>query len=73
MSNQSEGRYIAEPGRSNPEGSLDGAWRIRRVGPKDSPSRGGCIVARFQSDGRDACERWAAKYGHEIAWREEAK
>jgi hypothetical protein len=64
------GRYVAEPSpRSNPRGELMGAWRIRRVGPRDSIRSGGSIVARFVSDGRDACERWAHRFGRTLEWR----
>jgi hypothetical protein len=49
--------------RANPENRLDGAWIIRRVCVWDSIARSKRIVARFSTDGRDACERWAHKHG----------
>lgn len=35
---------------ANPQGRLDGAWIVRKGGPR------GKVVARFQADGRDQAE-----------------
>lgn len=62
--------YSAEPApRLNPDGYLDQAWRIVSyvVIPRE-PGEHPMVIfrkvtARFQADGRDACERWARAVG----------
>jgi hypothetical protein len=67
--------YRMEPARrANPENRLDGAWIVCRIHVWDAIAfRSNKIVARFSTDGRDACERWAHRHGITFGVRMEVR
>jgi hypothetical protein len=65
MADRQAYRMMPAP-RANPQGRLDGAWIVQTRIHYGAPW---VTVARFQADGRDACEAWAHKHGRTFEGR----